>query len=86
MVYDEFLMCVMPAANQNLRDYCLYGRRVPSYYSDPARALPLSVTSLVVRIFEREIGLASKKNEIRTELFKNVEHQKLKTFNGMSQG
>ena len=32
--YDEFLNIIMPAANQSLRDYCLYGRRVPSYYTE----------------------------------------------------
>jgi len=86
MGYDEFLMAVMPAANQNLRDYCLYGRRVAPYYNDPARPLPVSVTSLAVRIFEREIQLAHKKDDLRNDLFKNVDHQKLKTFNAMSRG
>ena len=49
--YEEFLNMVLPAANQGLRDYCLYGRRV---YISPDRPLPLEITHAAVRIFERE--------------------------------
>lgn len=49
--YEEFLNMVLPAANQGLRDYCLYGRRV---YLHPSRPLPLEITHAAVRIFEKE--------------------------------
>jgi hypothetical protein len=42
---------VLPAANQGLRDYCLYGRRV---YLAPNRPLPLEITHAAVRILEKE--------------------------------
>ena len=86
MTYDEFLNLVMPAANQNLRDYCLYGRRVPSYFNDPSRPLPISVSSLSTRIIEREILFAQKRADGKKELFKNPDHQRLKTFNDITRG
>lgn len=58
--YEEFLNMVLPAANQGLRDYCLYGRRV---YVSPDRPLALEITHAAVRIMEREHQLASKRVE-----------------------
>ena len=51
MQYEEFLNMVLPAANQGLRDYCLYGRRV---YLHPSRPLPTEITHAAVRILEKE--------------------------------
>ena len=84
--YDEFLNVIMPAANQSLRDYCLYGRRVPSYYTEQSRPLPVSVSSMISRILERELNLQDKRTEARLDLFKHVDHSKYKTFHEMSRG
>ena len=82
MQYEEFLNAVLPATNQSLRDYCMYGRRMPY----PRGQLPISVSSLATRIFEREISLHTKRNESKNDLFKNMDHQKLKTFHDISNG
>ena len=84
--YDEFLNIFLPAANLSLRDYCLYGARVPSYYTDPKRPLPISVTTMAVRILEREKTMIDKRSECRRDLFKHIDHQKLKTFNDITRG
>lgn len=84
--YDEFLNVVLPAASMSLREYCLYSKRVPSYYNDPNKPLSVAVSSMVVRILERERNLAKKRADARMELFKNKEHQKLKTFHSISRG
>ena len=74
MNYDEFLNAVLPATNPSLRDSCLYGYKVPSYYTHPSRPLPVSVVSMAVRILEREKNLHKRRREIRLELFKHVDH------------
>ena len=84
--YDEFLNVILPAASMSLREYCLYSKRVPSYYNDPSKPLSVAVSSMVVRILERERNLAKKRGEARMELFKSKEHQKLKTFHSISRG
>ena len=85
MAYDEFLNCFLPAANISLRDYCLYSRRLPQYYNQQDR-FPVSVVSMAVRILEREKNMCRKRAEIRMDLFKHKEHQKLKTFQEISRG
>lgn len=82
MQYEEFLNAVLPATNQSMRDYCMYGRRIPH----PRDKLPISVASLATRIFEREISMTIKRNESKNDLFKHVDHQKLKTFHEISNG
>lgn len=86
MNYDEFLNIVLPAASLSLREYCLYSKRVPSYYNDPNKPLSVAVSSMVVRILERERNLSKKRSEARMALFKNQDHQKLKTFHSISRG
>lgn len=86
MNYDEFLNIVLPAASMSLREYCLYSKRVPSYYNDPNKPLSVAVSSMVVRILERERNLSKKRSEARMALFKNQDHQKLKTFHSISRG
>lgn len=85
MGYDEFLNCFLPAANMSLRDYCIYSKRVASYYTSGPH-LPVSVSSMAVRILEREKNMSRKRNEVRMDLFKNKDHQKLKTFQEISRG
>ena len=85
MAYDEFINCFLPAANMSLRDYCIYSKRVASYYNNQA-SLPISVSSMAVRILEREKNMCRKRNEVRMDLFKKKDHQKLKTFNEISRG
>jgi hypothetical protein len=55
-----------------LREYCLYSKRVASYYNQSS--LPISVTSMAVRILEREKNMARKRSEVRMELFKHKGH------------
>ena len=73
MAYDEFLNCFLPAANISLRDYCIYNKRVASYYNQQP-ALSVSVSSMAVRILEREKNMCRKRSEVRMELFKHKEH------------
>lgn len=73
MAYDEFLNCFLPAANISLRDYCIYSKRVASYYNEQP-ALSVSVSSMAVRILEREKNMCRKRSEVRMELFKHKEH------------
>jgi hypothetical protein len=70
MVYDEFLNCFLPAANASLRDYLVYGG---SRYG-ASNVLPVSVSSMAIRILEREKSLALKKTEIRRILFKHRDY------------
>jgi hypothetical protein len=84
--YDEFLNIFLPAANANLRQYCLYTNKVASYYTSTKRPLPVSVTSMAVRILEKEKTLVNRRNEIKRDLFKHKDHQKLKTFHSLSRG
>lgn len=86
MAYDEFLNMILPATNPSLRNYCLYGYRVPSHYNDKSRPLSVSITSLVIRILEAEKKLCGRRMESRMELFKHVDHAKLKSFNLISRG
>ena len=72
--YDEFLNIFLPAANANLRQYCLYHKQVASYYTSNKRPLPVSVTSMAVRILEKEKTLANRRNEIKRDLFKHKDH------------
>ena len=72
MAYDEFLNCFLPAANISLREYCLYTKRVASFYT--GANLPVSVSSMAVRILEREKNMCRKRNEVRMDLFKNKNH------------
>ena len=83
MAYDEFLNVFLPAANQGLRDYCLYGYRTPGYYKSP---LPIQISSMAVRILEREKNLQRKREEIKRELFKHVDYQKHKAFHELGNG
>jgi len=85
MQYLEFQNIFLPAANQSLRDYCLY-RRVPSYYNDPSKPLAVSVSSLAIRILEAEIRYAKVATSSKRELFKHVDHQRHKTFHDLSRG
>jgi hypothetical protein len=41
---------------------------------------------MAVRILEKEKSLIVKRNEIRRDLFKHRDHQKLKTFHAISRG
>ena len=54
MGYDEMLNCLLPATNPALRDFCLYGYKVPSRYVDRGQPLPVGITTTVIRIFEKE--------------------------------
>jgi hypothetical protein len=85
MAYDEFLNCFLPAANISLRDYCIYSKRVASYYNQQPN-LPVSVSSMAVRILEREKNMCRKRSEVRMDLFKHKEHQKLRSFHEISRG
>ena len=46
----------------------------------------MSVASTMVRICEAEIRYANKLREARLDLFKHIDHSKLKTFNSISRG
>jgi hypothetical protein len=83
MDYSEFCNLIMPAANQNLRDYCLYGRR-PS--GPPGMSQPASVCALAVRIFESETRLAAKKRDARAQLSQNPEFDLARVFRDVSRG
>jgi Ca2+-binding EF-hand superfamily protein len=85
LAYDEFLNCFLPAANISLREYIIYNKRVASYYTQSS-TLPISVSSMAVRILEREKNMTRKRNDVRMALFKSKSHQKLKTFNEISRG
>ena len=85
MQYFEFQNIFLPAANQSLRDMCLY-RRVPSYLNDPARPCAVSVASLTVRILENEIRYAKMLHSSRRELAMHADHNKHKTFADVSRG
>lgn len=80
MQYDEYLNLVMPAANANLRDYCLYGRR------SSGGAVSAQAIMICVRILEGEMRLTAKKRECRIALAAHADHEAQKTFNMMSQG
>jgi len=80
MNFDEFLNVFLPAASMSLREYCLYSKRVPTYYNDYRRPLSVAVSSMAVRILDREKQLNRKRLQAKMDLFKNKEHQKLKTF------
>lgn len=41
---------------------------------------------MVVRILEKEVGLSEKRNDARTDLLKNIDHEKMKTFHSISRG
>jgi hypothetical protein len=71
--YDEFLNCFLPAANISLRDFCIYNKRVVSHYARQSR-LPISVSSMAVRILEREKNMIRKRNDVRMALFKHKDH------------
>ena len=86
MDYEEFLNVFLPAANMRLRDYILYGNNLNSYYISDARPLSIQVTSIAVRILEREKNLIRKRNEIRKELLKNIDFNKVKIFSDISRG
>ena len=80
MNYDEFLNVFLPAASMSLREYCLYSKRVPSHYNDYRKPLSVAVSSMAVRILDREKQLNRKRLQAKMDLFKNKDHQKLKTF------
>jgi len=41
---------------------------------------------MAVRILEREMGLSEKRNDARTDLLKNIDHSKMKTFHEIGRG
>ena len=41
---------------------------------------------MLVRIMEREMGLHEKRTEARTDLFKHIDYQKMKTFHELGRG
>jgi len=61
MSYDEFLNLLLPSTNPALRDFCLHGYKVPSHYTDRNQALPLAITTMVIRIIEKEKDLCRKR-------------------------
>jgi len=73
MSYDEFLNCFLPAANQSMRDYIVYGQSRGGYGAS-SRVVPISVSSMAIRILEREKSLSAKKLEIRRILFKHRDY------------
>lgn len=83
MQYFEFQNMVLPAANQSLRDYVVYGRRT---YQDPKQPLSVQVSSTFIRILELEIKYAQTLKNLRMELFKNSDFQRNKAFNDASRG
>jgi hypothetical protein len=72
---------VMPAANESLREYSMYGRRG---YSDPKSPLPSMVVSVFIKIIESEIKMFTQKNEAKEELAVHEDFNKFKAFNHMS--
>lgn len=83
MQYNEFQNMVLPAADQDLRDRIVYGRRPQQ---DPSRPLPVQVTSSFVRLLELEMKHANSINDARTELSKNADFQRNRAFTDVSQG
>ena len=84
MQYDEFLNSCLPASNQNMRDYVLYGKRVPSYYNDGK--LPVEVSNIVASIYENEMRLAKRRVELQKTLKNECEFEQHATFNRISRG
>jgi len=70
MQFFEFQNLVLPAANQSLRDYVVYGRRG---YVDPRGPLPIQVGSTVTRILELEVKYQQTLTNARMDLFKHAD-------------
>ena len=68
-----------------MRDYVIYGQRGYGYGAQ-SKVVPVSVSSMAVRILEREKSLAVKKLELRRILFKHRDYQKLKVFHEIGRG
>lgn len=74
---------MLPAANQSLRDYVVYGRRG---YVDPNGPLPIQVGSTVTRILELELKYQQTLANARMDLFKHADFQRARAFNDISRG
>jgi hypothetical protein len=83
MQYDEFLNMVMPAANESLREYALYGRRG---YVDPRAPLSSLVSTLFSKLAAAEIQMQNDRNTAIDELSANSDYDKYKAFNQISRG
>ena len=68
-----------------MRDYVVYGQRGYGYGAQ-SKVVPVAVSSMAVRILEREKSLAVKKLELRKILFKHRDYQKLKVFHEIGRG
>mmetsp|Transcript_17028 Transcript_17028/g.26306 ORF Transcript_17028/g.26306 Transcript_17028/m.26306 type:complete len:228 (+) Transcript_17028:241-924(+) len=78
--YDEFLNIFLPACNMSIRGYVANRRNYGS------NRLPVHISTAAVRILEKEKELCKKRYETRMDLFKHIDHQKLKTFHEIGQG
>ncbi len=78
--YDEFLNIFLPACNMSIRGYVANRRNY-----GPAR-LSVQVSTAAVRILEKERELNRRRNDVRMDLFKHIDHQKLKTFHEIGDG
>lgn len=83
MDFNEYSNCVLPATNQMLRDYCLYGHKQFEYQSDQAKGVP---ASLVARILHKEKELCRKKLQAKVDLFDVDKEDMQKLFSDISRG
>ena len=83
MQYNEFLNMVMPAANESLREYALYGRRG---YVDPRAPLSGLVTNLVSKILGAELAMQNERQSGIQELAGNSDFNKYNAFMRISRG
>lgn len=86
MGYDEFLNCLLPATNPALRDFCLYGYKVPSRYTDRSQPLPVGISTMVTRIFEKEKELCRKRLQAKVDLFDVEKFDLQNIFHDISRG
>lgn len=86
MSYEEFLNVFLPATNPSLRDYCLYGYRGVSNYRSQSAELPISISSVAVRILEREKNLCKNRNALKLQLARHADFENAKSFDLISRG
>ena len=83
MQYDEFLNMVMPAANESLREYAMYGRRG---YVDPRAPLSGLVSNLASKLLGAEVTMQNDREAGKKDLAGNPDYNKYQAFNQISRG
>ena len=82
--FDEFCQVVLPAANTGLRSLAL-GRRESPYFR-PHAPVSYEVTSLLVRLFDKELQLHKQKSESCERIDKLEDFDRRKCFDTIARG